>query len=289
MLIGFFRRINWSYKKKFIRESVTYKNALASFVDNHTIKLVKKDGTETTVTVDKVILATGGRPNYLDIEGGKEHTITSDDLFWRQEAPGKTLVIGAGYIALECGGFIKGMGHEVAIMVRSVPLRTFDQGMVGRIVKAMDHMGVRFLNKSTPNSFARQENGKVLAKWTTKLEDGTTEQHEEEFDTVLLAVGRKPDLSGLNLEAVGVQLDPKGRIIVDENKKTTADNIYAVGDIIVGSPELTPVAIREGINLAKRLYEGIDQKVNYDLIPTTIFTPLEYASIGPAEQVAYDK
>ena len=282
------RSINWGYKKVFIKEKVKYFNALASFVDNHTIKLVKKSGKERTVTADKIVIATGGRPTYLNVEGCREHCITSDDLFWRKQAPGKTLVIGAGYIALECGGFIKGMGHEVAIMVRSVPLRTFDQDMVERIVEKMNDMGCRFLNKCSPDGFYKQENGKILAKWTRKLEDGGTEQLEEEFDTVLLAVGRTPDLSKLNLEAVGVDLSPKGRVIVDKHMKTSADNIFALGDIIVDSPELTPVANREGKYLSEWLFDGKDQTVNYDLIATTIFTPLEYACIGPSEKRAIE-
>lgn len=277
------RGLNWGYKKAFIAEKIKFFPKLASFIDNHTIKLVDKKGRESQITADNVLIATGGRPTYLDVPGLKELCITSDDLFWQKKAPGKTLVIGAGYIALECGGFIKGMGHEVAIMVRSVPLRSFDQDMVGKVVEYMEETGVRFLNKSTPNSFEKLESGKILAKWNS---DGT--EVSEEFDTILLATGRTPDLSGLNLEAVGVELKWK-RVVVDENKKTTADNIYALGDIIVDAPELTPVAIKEGIYLIDRLYNNGTRRVNYNFIATTIFTPLEYSCIGFSEVKAQEK
>lgn len=173
-------------------------------------------------------------------------------------------------------------------MVRSVPLRNFDQDMIARVVDKMDEMGVRFLNKSTPTEFIKQENGKILAKWTSNTEEGEDEQHEEEFDTVLMAVGRTPDLDGLNLEAVGVETKWK-RVVVDEHYRTSAENIYALGDIIVNSPELTPVAIAEGKIIADRLYGGLDRKLNYDLIATTIFTPLEYSKIGLSEEMAIQK
>lgn len=277
------RGLNWGYKKTFIAEGIKFLPKLASFVDAHTIKLVDKKGRESQLTAETVVIATGGRPTYLDVPGLKENCVTSDDIFWQKEAPGKTLVVGAGYIALECGGFIRGMGHEVAVLVRSVPLRNFDQDMVGKIVEKMEETGVRFLMKSTPNSFEKLESGKILAKWQCG-----EEEISEEFDTILLATGRTPDLSGLNLEAVGVELKWK-RVVVDENKKSSADNIYAIGDIIVDSPELTPVAIKEGIFLAERLYNNGTRKVNYEYIATTIFTPLEYSCIGYSEVKAIEK
>lgn len=101
--------LNWGYKKTFIAEKIKYRNELASFVDNHTVKLVNSKGKESTVTAEHIIIGVGGRPTYLDVPGCKEHCISSDDLFWLNEAPGKSLVIGAGYIAMECGGFIRGI------------------------------------------------------------------------------------------------------------------------------------------------------------------------------------
>lgn len=124
-----------------------------------------KGGPDETQTAKDIFIAVGGRPTYLDVPGSKEFCITSDDLFWLQKAPGKTLVIGAGYIAMECGGFLQGMGYETHLMVRSVPLRQFDQEMVERVVQYMKDEGVKFLSRCNPVRFEKTEDGKVLVTW----------------------------------------------------------------------------------------------------------------------------
>lgn len=275
---------NSGYKKTFRSEKVTYLNKLASFVDKHTILLSDGKAPDEQVTAKYILIATGGRPNYPEVPGLKENCISSDDIFWMKKAPGKTLVIGAGYIALECGGFLRGMGFDVSILVRSTPLRNFDQDMVARVVERMTDIGVKFHNNSNPESFEKTESGMVLAKW----KNAAGEIVQEEFETVLVATGRAPDLSGLNLPAVGVQLKDS-KVIVDPHHKTTTENIFAVGDIIVGSPELTPVAIKEGAYLAEYLFNNGTKTVRYDCVPTTIFTPLEYARIGLSEEDANKK
>lgn len=98
----------------------------ASFLDPHTIHLVDAKGKEETVTADKIVIAVGGRPLYPDIPGDREFGITSDDIFSLKESPGKTLVIGASYVALECAGFLNALGYDVTVMVRSILLRGFD-------------------------------------------------------------------------------------------------------------------------------------------------------------------
>lgn len=275
---------NSGYKKTFKSENVTYFNKLASFVDTNTVLLRDAKGTEEKVTAEYILIATGGRPFYPDVPGLKENCISSDDIFWLKKAPGKTLVIGAGYIALECGGFLRGMGFDVSILVRSTPLRNFDQDMVKRVVEKMQDIGVKFLEHSSPESFEKSANGQIIAKW----KNSSGETIEEEFDTVLVATGRTPDLSGLNLGAVDVQLK-NDKVIVDAHHRTTSQNIFAVGDIIVGAPELTPVAIKEGSYLADYLFNHGTKTVRYDCVPTTIFTPLEYSCIGLSEENAIKK
>jgi thioredoxin reductase (NADPH) len=104
------KNINEYYSKAVVKENVTYINKLGSIVDGNTVKayVPNDDGSEELLTTDNILIATGGRPRHLDIPGLKENSITSDDIFWRNEEPGKTLVIGAGYIGLECGGFLTG-------------------------------------------------------------------------------------------------------------------------------------------------------------------------------------
>ena len=119
------KTLNWGYKTELIKSGVKYFNFYAKFIDAHTILL--DDGKkQQTVTADKIVIACGGRPIFPEIPGAQEFGISSDDIFWKKEAPGKTLVVGASYVALECGGFLHGIGQDVTIMVRSILLRGFD-------------------------------------------------------------------------------------------------------------------------------------------------------------------
>jgi len=109
-----------------IKTKIKYFNAYAEFVDAHTIKVDNGKGNVETVTADKIVIATGGRPSYPGIPGDKEFGITSDDVFSLKKSPGKTLVVGASYVALECAGFLAAFGYDTTVMVRSIFLRGFD-------------------------------------------------------------------------------------------------------------------------------------------------------------------
>lgn len=114
-------------------EKVTYFNKLAKFKSKNEIELVDADGNSEIVTADHVVIAVGGRPTYPDIPGAKEYGITSDDIFWQEKPPGKTLLVGASYISLECAGFLRGLGFDVTVMVRSILLRGFDQHIAEKV------------------------------------------------------------------------------------------------------------------------------------------------------------
>jgi len=120
------RGLNWAYKGDMIKTKIKYFNAYAEFVDAHTIKVDNGKGNVETVTADKIVIATGGRPSYPGIPGDKEFGITSDDVFSLKKSPGKTLVVGASYVALECAGFLAAFGYDTTVMVRSIFLRGFD-------------------------------------------------------------------------------------------------------------------------------------------------------------------
>lgn len=126
------KSLNWGYKADLIKLKIKYYNFYATFVDEHTIHL-DNGKTQETVTADKIVIAVGGRPLYPGIPGDKEFGITSDDIFSLKKAPGKTLVVGASYIALECAGFLTALGYDTTVMVRSILLRGFDQDMANRI------------------------------------------------------------------------------------------------------------------------------------------------------------
>ena len=279
--------INWGYKVALREKDVKYKNEYATFVDKHTLKTVNKKGKESTITSDKFILATGGRPRYPDIPGAKEFGITSDDIFSLPYNPGKTLCVGASYISLECAGFLKGVGCDTTVMVRSILLRGFDQEIADKIGDYMEgESGINFVRECVPYKLERVEEGNPgLIKVYAKYNDGT--EFVDTFNTVLFAIGRDACTSGLGLEGIGVKLNPKnGKVIHDEAEKTSVDNIYAIGDILDDKPELTPMAIQSGLLLARRLAGVSDQLTDYDNVPTTVFTPIEYGVTGLSEEEA---
>jgi len=119
------KSLNWGYKSELMKLKCKYFNYYATFVDAHTLELDNgKD--KKTVTADKIVIAVGGRPSYPGIPGDKEFGLTSDDFFALKKNPGKTLMIGASYVALECAGFLTGLGYDTTVMVRSILLRGFD-------------------------------------------------------------------------------------------------------------------------------------------------------------------
>ncbi|XP_040272261.1 thioredoxin reductase 2, mitochondrial isoform X2 [Bufo bufo] len=284
---NYVKSLNWGHRVQLQDKKVKYFNLRASLVDEHTVHAVANNGKETVVTANNIVLATGGRPKYpTQIPGALEYGITSDDLFWLKKSPGKTLVVGASYVSLECAGFLTGIGLETSAMVRSIPLRGFDQQMATLVTDYMESYGTRFLRKCVPSRVTKLENGKLQVTW--KNTDSGQEELDT-FDTVLWAVGRAPDTKSLNLDKVGVIVEPEsGKIIVDDSEATSVPNIYAIGDITEGRPELTPTAIAAGKLLARRLFRHSSELMDYDSVPTTVFTPLEYGCVGLSEEKAIE-
>ena len=143
------RTLNWGYKTELIKLQVKYYNMLAQFVDSHTLKLDNGNGSTETVTADKIIIAAGSRPTYPGTPGDKEYAITSDDMFYLPKPPGKTCVIGASYVALECAGFLTSMGYDTTVLVRSILLRGFDEQSAVRIGDHMEKIGTKFIYNTT--------------------------------------------------------------------------------------------------------------------------------------------
>merc|ERR1711963_130394 len=161
--------LNWGYRVALREKQVTYLNEYAEFIDEHKLKTVNKKGKEKEITADNFIIATGGRPKYPDIPG-VEHGISSDDIFSLPHNPGKTLLVGASYIALECAGFLAALGCDTSVMVRSILLRGFDQQMAGKIGDYMEEHGVNMIRECVPTSIEKIEESapaklKVYAKY----------------------------------------------------------------------------------------------------------------------------
>ncbi|XP_058672418.1 thioredoxin reductase 2, mitochondrial isoform X2 [Ammospiza caudacuta] len=250
---NYVKSLNWGHRVQLQEKKVKYFNIKGSFSDPHTVRGVTKAGKEVVVTADNIVIATGGRPKYpTHVAGALEYGITSDDLFWLEKSPGKTLVVGASYVSLECAGFLTGIGLDTTVMMRSVPLRGFDQQMASLVTEHMESYGTKFLKRCFPTKVEKLESDRLQVTW--KNADLDTEETDS-FDTVMWAVGRAPDTKTLNLEAVGVKTNSEtGKIIVDASEATSVPHIYAVGDITE--------------------------------VPTTVFTPLEYGCVGLSEEAA---
>lgn len=171
-------------------------------------------------------------------------------------------------------------------MVRSVVLRGFDQQMADIVSAAMVEKGINFLHKTLPKSIEKTADGKLLVKYAnTEGAEGS-----DVYDTVLFAIGRKALTEDLKLENVGIPVVAESsKIAVNEREETNVSNIFAIGDVIEGRPELTPVAIHAGRLLARRIFGGATQVMDYDDVATTIFSPLEYGCVGLSEEAAVEK
>ncbi|KAL0219782.1 hypothetical protein P9112_005435 [Eukaryota sp. TZLM1-RC] len=280
---SYIRRLNRAYITELKwNDYVDYLNAEGSFQGPHEVLVKYADPTKEAEVFsgEHIVIAVGSRPFYPDIPGA-ELAITSDDIFWSKTPPGKTCVIGASYIALESAGFLTGLGFDVSVMVRSIILRGFDQQIAGMIGAYMENHGVKFLKGMSPTKLEEVEDGKIRVHYQSG-----EESHSEIFDTVMFATGRTPNTWRLNLQSAGVRFHKgSGKIMV--NKETTnVKHIHAVGDVVKGGLELTPVAIQAAKLLINRLYGNETRGFNYRIVPTTVFTPLEYGSCGISEDDA---
>ena len=275
------KSVNWVTRVDLRDKKVEYINGLGYFKDPHTIVAKMRNDTERSISAEHIVIAVGGRPRYPDIPGA-ELGITSDDIFSLDREPGKTLIVGAGYIGLECAGFLKGLGYNATVMVRSIVLRGFDQQMANIVADSMVERGIPFLHTTIPLSVEKTAEGRLLVKY---VNTDTKQEGSDVYDTVLWAIGRKGLVNDLNLTAVGVKYKDD-KIPVNEMEQTNVPSVYAVGDIIKGRPELTPVAIHAGRLLARRLFSDSTQLMDYTDIATTVFSPLEYACVGLGEEDA---
>jgi len=276
---NYIRGLNFKYRVSLRENEVTYLNKYGRFVDKHTLELTDKKGKKTNVTASRFLIATGGRPSPLSIPGA-ELAISSDDIFHKEANPGKTLCIGASYISLECGGFLSAIGNDVTIAVRSILLRGFDRECAEMIGSYMANHGIKFKNKVVPTKLEKSLRG------SSKIKVTFSDDSVEEYDTVLVAVGRSACTPGLGLENVDVETNPKNGKIITKLDQTSCPNVYAIGDVVEGCPELTPVAIQAGKFLAQRLFGKLNEFMDYRNVCTTVFTPIEFGTVGYSEEDA---
>lgn len=284
---------NWGTLKKqrddfILRLNSIYANNLAS----SNVDVVTGHGqflTADTVSVGQqtfqskhILIATGGMPTVPELPGAKLG-ITSDGFFELPVLPQRCLVIGAGYIATELAGVLQALGSQVTLLLRKNQLlRNFDESLSSGVMDAMKTAGVDIQTCIHLTGLAKNQDGSIHAL----QDDGG---HCGHFDSVIWAIGRRPNTFNISLQNAGIDTDPHGFIVTDEYQNTPIKGVYAVGDI-TGNAQLTPVAIAAGRHLADRLFDGkTTAKLNYDLIPTVVFSHPTIGTIGLTEQQAIDQ
>jgi len=239
----------------------------ASFVDEHTIKV-----DETLITSDNFIIATGLKPRPMNIPGSHLF-LTSDDFFNMEDLPATVAIIGSGYVGMEIATILSAAGSNVTMLQRSDrPLRDFDSRHVDMLIKNMkENLGIDFRFNTQVTKAEKTSNGILV----------TTDNGQNlEFSTVINATGRIPNINALNLENTKVDFDKDG-VIVDKYLRTTASNIYAIGDVIKKDiPRLTLTAQFEGAYLSAYLLGKKKSEIHYPVIGKVTFTFPQLASTG---------
>jgi dihydrolipoamide dehydrogenase len=273
--------INFLMKKN----KITVHTGVGSFESKTVINITKADGTKEQIETVKAIIATGSKPASLPgIEVDKKRIITSTEALEMTEVPKHLIVIGGGVIGLELGSVYARLGSKVSVvefMDRLIPGMDASLGKeLQRVMKKT--LGVEFYLKHKVASVVNK--GKEVA---VTADNDKGEKVELKGDYVLMSVGRKPYTEGLNLEKAGVKLDARGRVEVDAHLKTSADNIYAIGDVVVGAM-LAHKAEEEGVFVAEQL-AGQKPHIDYNLIPGVVYTWPEVAAVGQTEEQLKEK
>ncbi|HEX7390448.1 MAG TPA: glutathione-disulfide reductase [Acidiphilium sp.] len=264
-------RLNGAYLGLLDRAGATVFDARAIFVDAHTLRVG-----DTTVTAERIAIATGGHPVRLDIPGG-DLAIVSDDAFHLPARPERVVLIGGGYIAVEFAGIFAGLGSRVDLVYRQpLPLRGFDPDLRSGVAEALEANGVHLHPGHSPLHI--ETHGPALRLTTSR--NATIEG-----DCVFLATGRKPNVAGLGLEHAGVETATNGAIPIDAGFRTNVPHIFAIGDV-TDRLNLTPVATAEGHALADTLFGGKSRGVSLANVPSAVFAIPPLATVGLAEDHA---
>ncbi len=264
-------RLNGLYQNTLDNNQVTTLLGHARIIDTHTVEVEGQRHTAGTI-----LIASGARPFTPDIPGA-EYGITSNDVFHLPTLPRRMVIAGAGYIATEFAGVFHELGVDVSLINRSETiLRGWEPALSDRLLQISMAKGLNFKLNCRLERVEKTEAGLVL-----HFADGKT----METDVVLWALGRVPNVEGLGLEDVGVALNEKGAIAVDADNRTNVPSIFAVGDV-TDRVQLTPVAIREGHSFADRQFGEKNWRVDYNAIPSAVFSNPPLGSVGMTEAQA---
>lgn len=260
------------------KNKIDVHTGVGSFVDKNTIKITGKEGKESTVTTEKVIIATGSKPTPLPFASfDKKRIISSTEALELKEVPKHLIVVGGGVIGMELGSVYARLGSKVTVVeFLDSLIPTMDGTMGKELLKVTKKLGMQFYLGHKVTSIENKGKEVVL-----KAEDKSGKSIELKGDYCLVSIGRRPYTEGLGLDKVGIELD-KGKIPVDDHLKTKADNIYAIGDVVRGAM-LAHKAEEEGVMVAEQM-AGQKPHINYLLIPGVVYTWPEVASVGYTEE-----
>nr|WP_315594698.1 FAD-dependent oxidoreductase [uncultured Cupriavidus sp.] len=274
-------RLNASYKQRLNESGVEIWHGEAHFNERGDIVV----GSEV-IRAGKTLIATGASPLALPVPGG-ELVSSSDDVFTWQTVPGSIVVIGGGYIAVEMASILSRYGVKVDLLVREDRLlQKFDHDIAASLAEALTAKGVR-IHFQTKVTMVSQSNGATEVCYTQENNPGRTQTVRAQ--AALAAIGRKANVSGLGLEALGVKLGEKGGIRVDRQFRSAVRSIYAIGDCMADNIHLTPVAVAQGRWLADRLFGKRGDIADFDFVPTAVFCEPAIGAVGLTEAQAIEE
>ncbi len=267
-------RLNGIYERILANAGVTILKNRATIVDPHQVECGGK-----TYSAKHILVATGSWPTVPGIPG-KELAITSNEAFFLPELPKSAIVVGGGYIAVEFASIFNGLGVKTTLVYRGKRLlRGFDAELGAKLAEEMAKKGVTIRFESDLASLAKSADG-----ITATFKDASV----METGVVMYATGRKPNTRNLGLEAAGVNLATDGAIQVNKHLQSSVPSIHAIGDV-TNRINLTPVATAEGMALAKTLFRNEPTEMDYDTIPTAIFSIPNLATVGLSEEAAKER
>ncbi len=264
-------RLNQVYAHLLEQAGVTLLQGRAQLIDAHQVQIENE-----IYSAERILIATGGQPNLPDFPG-RDLTLVSDDVFSLAKQPENIVIVGGGYIAVEFAGIFNGLGSQVTLVYRGpLFLRGFDDDLRRHLKTEMEKKGIDLKFDTTIESIEKQD-----GQLRTILNDGTGLESEQ----ILCAIGRKPNSSNLGLESLGVAMNDKGAICVNAQFQTNIASIYAIGDVI-DHMALTPVAIHQAAALIEQLYGKRDFGLDYQNVPSAVFSQPNLATVGLTEQEA---
>jgi glutathione reductase (NADPH) len=267
-------RLELAYTSNLERAKVAIVKSRAVLEDANTVRLL---ATGERVRAKNILIATGAAPHLGAEIAGLEHVISSNEAFHLKELPKRILIQGGGYIAVEFAGIFRGFGSEVTLVYRGDNiLRGFDDDVRQHLRSEMERRGIKIITRQIVDAVEKVDHGCCV-----ELSD----RQSVMVDCVMFATGRRPNVTGLGLEAAGVKLAKNGGIAVDEFSRTAVTNIHAVGDV-TNRINLTPVAIREGHAFADTVFGGRPTAVDHANVPTAVFSEPEVGVVGLTEAEA---